>query len=147
MYAPVAAVETQLITDAKERARTLLRTLSVIQELSVDAACERVALAVERYYADLLDELVASVFSADGPDSTPWLRQRYAELVLDFATSIRSLEANAVRRHAIAQVLQNKVLESERRLRSVLNVLGPLTLPDDTTDVSLPARVSSRNGQ
>src|SRR3954449_9644846 len=120
----------QLIISARTRGGDLLRTLENSPAQPLDVARERAAAAVQQYSAQLIDELVASL-SPGSPSEVARLKSSYTELALDFAQSVRDLEPEAERRHEIAQAVQFKLLESERRLRSLLEALAP-SLPADS---------------
>ena len=87
-------------------------------------ARERAAGAVQQYSSQLTDELVSSM-SASSPSEVAKVKSCYTDLALEFAQSVRDLEPDAERRHEIAQAIQNKILESERRLRLLLEALAP----------------------
>ncbi|MEN3336429.1 MAG: hypothetical protein V7647_105 [Acidobacteriota bacterium] len=136
-----SGVGTQLVTSARERGGVLLRGLEDVPTEPLDSARDRAAAAVEHYCADLIDELVASA-SLSGPS----IKQCYTELALSFAKSVRDLEPDAERRHAIAQAIQFKILQSERRLRSVLESLGVGQPEAVASDRPHPPEVSSDDG-
>jgi len=117
-------VSDQLITSARIRGGELLRTLENSPEQPLDVTLERAAGAVQQYCAQLIDELVASLPS-NSPSDLARLKSRYTEVALEFAQSVRDLEPDSERRHDIAQAIQFKLLESERRLRSLLDALAP----------------------
>jgi len=114
----------QLIISARTRGADLLRTLENTPAQPLDVSRERAAVAVQQYTAQLIDELVASL-SAGSPSEMARLKSHYTELALEFAQSVRDLEPDSERRHEIAQAIQFKLLESERRLRSLLEALAP----------------------
>jgi hypothetical protein len=114
----------QLITSARMRGGELLRTLGNSPAQPLDVALERAAGAVQQYCAQLIDDLVASLPS-NSPSDLARVKSRYTEVVLKFAQSVRDLEPDPDRRHEIAQAVQFKILQSERRLRSLLNALAP----------------------
>jgi hypothetical protein len=101
-----------------------LRALENSPAEPLDVALERAAGAVQQYCAQLIDELVASL-SSDSRSDLARVKSRYTELVLEFAQSVRDLEPDSERRHEVAQAVQCKILESERRLRSLLDALAP----------------------
>ena len=113
------SVRIQLIIAARERADALIYALQNSPRQPLDIARDRAAGAVQQFCAELMDELVASV-SFNSTSDAAKVKECYTELALDFAKSVRDLEADAERRHAIAQAIQYKILESERRLRAVL---------------------------
>lgn len=117
-------VDEQLIISARTRGCDLLRTLENSPRQPLDVARERAAGAVQQYSSQLTDELVSSM-SASSPSEVAKVKSCYTDLALEFAQSVRDLEPDAERRHEIAQALQNKILESERRLRLLLEALAP----------------------
>ena len=117
-------VDEQLIISARTRGSDLLRTLENSSRLPLDMARERAARAVQQYSTQLTDELV-SLMSASSPSEVAKVKSCYTELALEFAQSVRDLEPDPERRHEIAQAIQFKILESERRLRSLLEALAP----------------------
>ncbi len=120
METSTAALVPQLVCEARERARALISSLHDVPDTPIDVARDRAALSVQHYCERVMDELAAAVTTAS-PDEVALVKQRYTELALEFAKSVRDLEPDAARRHAVAQALQYKILESERRLRSVLD--------------------------
>jgi hypothetical protein len=122
MAPPAHGVVEKLIKDARERAEGSIRALQALPGEPIDVAQQRAGAAVEHYCADLLDALVAAASPKSIGDWT-WVKQRYSELALDFAKCIRDIEPDAGRRHAIAQAVQQEILEAERRLRAVLGAL------------------------
>jgi hypothetical protein len=125
-----AALVPQLVIDARERARAMICALQDTPNTPIEVARDRAAASVQQYCDGLMDELAAAVGTAS-PDAVALFRQRYTELALEFAQSVRDLEPDAARRHAVAQALQYKILESERRLRSVL---ARVTIPAECSD-------------
>jgi hypothetical protein len=145
MDATVPAAAVQLLNGARDRASELLSALRVLPALPLETACARAAGAVHQYCSELLDELVTPVFLLTAAAGGSWVRQNYAQLAVDFAKSVRDLEADSLRRHALAQVLQNKILDSERRLRLVLDALSARP-PISTADGRSLLKVSSQTG-
>jgi hypothetical protein len=117
-------VEHQLIVSARDRAQGLLNELRGSPEQPLEIARDRAAAAVERHSAQLIDELVSST-SPDSALHPLRVKECYAQLALEFANAVRDLEPDSERRHAIAQAVQYKILESERRLRAVMEALAP----------------------
>jgi hypothetical protein len=117
-------VDDQLIISARSRGCDLLRALKNSPGQRLHVARERAAAAVQQYSAQLTDELVSSL-STSSPSEVAKIKSCYTELALEFAQSVRDLEPDSERRHEIAQAIQFKILESERRLRSLLEALAP----------------------
>ena len=90
----------------------------------LEVARGRAASAVQVYSTRLTDELVASLASSS-PSEVARVKSCFTDLALEFAQSVRDLEPDAERRHEIAHAIQFKILESERRLRSLLDALVP----------------------
>ena len=130
METPPATLVPLLVSAARERADALICALQDSPNAPIDVARDRAAIAVQQYCEQVMDELAAAVTTAS-PDEVALVKQRYTELALDFAKSVRDLEPDAARRHAVAQALQYKILESERRLRSVL---ARVTIPAECSD-------------
>lgn len=130
MEIPPAALVPQLVSDARERARAMVCALHDSPNTPIEVARERAAASVQQYCEHVMDELAATVDRAS-PEAVALFKHRYTELALDFAKSVRDLEPDAARRHAVAQALQYKILESERRLRSVLD---RVTIPAECSD-------------
>jgi hypothetical protein len=117
-------VDDQLIISARTRGCELLRTLENSPTQPLDVARDCAAGAVQQYSTQLIDELVSSL-SSNSPSEVATVRSCYSELVLEFAQSVRDIEPNSERRHEVAQAIQFKILEAERRLRSLLEALAP----------------------
>jgi hypothetical protein len=124
MDVPVPSDVLQLIGAARERADALICALESLRGEPIEVARERAAATVQQYCTQLLDQLSVSLPSASDEERIAWLKRRYAELAMDFAKSVCQIETDAARRHAVAQAVQQQVLELERRLRSVLEALG-----------------------
>jgi hypothetical protein len=122
MQIQFSAVESNLIRSARRRAASALAVLRTSSDPTLEAACERSAAAVQQYCDELMDELVAAASSSSSSEAAR-VKDCYTEVALGFAKSVRDLEKDAERRHAIAQAVQYKILESERRLRSLLEAL------------------------
>ena len=116
----LARLVPELVVAARERARVLICALQDSPNTPIDVARERAAASVQQYCERVMDELAPTVDTAS-PETVVLFKQRYTELALEFAKSVRDLEPDAARRHAVAQALQYKILESERRLRSLLD--------------------------
>src|SRR4051812_21534020 len=112
-------MDTQLISSSRDRAGKLLGVLKDSPGQPLEVARDRAARAVEQYSNRLIDELVASLPS-NSASGAARVKSCFTELALEFAQSVRDLEPEAHRRHDIAQAIQFKILESERRLRSLL---------------------------
>lgn len=145
---------TQLISDARERAALLIAALKALRDEPIEVARERAATTVNQYCGELLESLSAAASSLSGTapgaaaatlpstDRVGWIKQRYAELAMDFAQSVCQIETDAARRHAVAQAVQQQILELERRLRTALDALGASAETPVPDAVSPPAGVS-----
>ncbi len=118
-----AALVPRLVIEARERARAMICALQDSPNTPIEVARDRAAASVQQYCDGLMDELAAAVGTAS-PDAVALFRQRYTELALEFAQSVRDLEPDAARRHALAQAIQYKVLQAEQRLRGLLKALS-----------------------
>src|SRR3954470_19234166 len=118
------SIDQHLISSARDLARRLLGALADLPGQPLDVARSRAAEAVEQYSTQLIDELVAAVPSNSTSEGAR-VKSCYTELALEFAQSVRDLEPDPERRHDIAHAIQFKILESERRLRSLLEALAP----------------------
>jgi hypothetical protein len=134
-------VGTQLISDARERAALLIAVLQALRDEPIEVARERAAATVNQYCGDVLESLSAAAATLPGTDRVGWIKQRYAELAMDFAQSVCQIETDAARRHAVAQAVQQQILELERRLRAALDALGG-SAETPVPAVSPPAGVS-----
>ena len=133
METQLSGLGIQFIRSARRRAQTLVHTLEHSHREPLDVARDQAAAAVEQYCAALTDELVASASSISVSGAK--LKECYTALALAFAKSVRDLEPDPERRHAIAQAILFKILQSERRLRAVMEALsdGDQGAPSGTT--------------
>lgn len=122
---PDAALGPQLVSEARARARAMICDLQDSPNTPIDVARERAGASVQQYCEGLMDELVASLGTSSGHEAIASVRRRYTELALEFAKSVRDVETDAARRHAVAQAIQYKVLQAEHRLRALLECIMP----------------------
>lgn len=116
-----SAAQRQLIGDARARAAASLREFvdGTAPREGVKVTCSRAADTLERYCADLLQVMLATIRPGT-PDDAAWLRTQYLALIVEFGSAIRDAIGDSETRHAAAQNIQYTVLENERRLRPAL---------------------------
>ena len=98
-----------------------LSRLRALNRVPLDVLVETASAAVDHYADDLLAEVRASVPSDLTTEAASPVKKCYTELVLEFGRSVRDAETDSVRRHAVAQAVQQKVLEAERRVRTLFS--------------------------
>ena len=121
MTTPSPAAETELIRVARERQAALLVALSDDAVPGTPAAdqCDLAGTAVDRYCAPLLEELLAATGPLDAAEAE-WVRTRYVQLMLEFATAACNVVQEPGLRHTVAQAIQCRILWHERHVRTVL---------------------------
>ena len=119
MGIPDPHLENYLIGNARERARELLTSFSAdhVADVGTEVLCARVGALFENYCA-VLDGLQNAVLPVDAEEAR-WVHDHYVPLMVEFATALRDAIADSKARHAAAQLIQCKVLEHERQLRTV----------------------------
>jgi len=135
MGIPDPNLENYLISSARARAAELLTAFAAdhVADVGTDVLCARVSAAFEEYCGGLLDGLKNAVLPVEAAEAR-WVRDHYVPLMVEFATALRDAIVDSKARHAAAQLIQCKVLEHERQLRSVLEPSStPVSAPELTS--------------
>jgi hypothetical protein len=125
---------------------TCVRGITLMGSDSISpASLDHVANVLQQYCDDLLEELTASLPPTLNAETAGAVRICYTDLILNFARSLRDAEVDPGRRHAVAQPIQQKVLEAERRLIQFLDAATASDRPSSTDDDGPRPGVSSPN--
>lgn len=129
MVIPFEPLEARLRRQTAERAQTCLADFCRRHKVWASGAvplsrlCTDAGDALDWYAVELFDVLLSGAHTCDGP--APWVLDMYHEAIAAVAAALRDAVGDAAARHAVAQVLQARVLRIEVRARRLAARLPP----------------------
>jgi hypothetical protein len=124
---PDTRVEARLISDAVAARQ---RIVDVIAQSYTHGGADAKTLSasagtnLDQYAHDLLHRLIDAARGGWDDQAADWVRQRYHDCLSALGMSLRDLIHESGPRHAVAQALQQRMLEAELRLEHALNAVG-----------------------
>lgn len=112
-----SAAQAALIAKGRGTLHRLAEELAGLASAEPDVLCSRALAAIDAV-ANELARFIAEVQPSSLEELAP-LRKEYLNLMVEFASRVRDGVPEQAKRHAIVQRLQCKILEQERKLRSV----------------------------
>jgi hypothetical protein len=123
---PDARIQERLLSDAVAARQ---RIVDVIALKYTDGSADAQTLSasagsnLDQYAHDLLHRLIDAARGAWDDQAAEWVRERYHDCLSALGMSLRDLILESGPRHAVAQALQQRMLEAELRLEHALDTI------------------------
>ena len=124
---PDTRIEERLLSDAVAARQ---RIVDVVAQSYTHGAADAKLLSasagssLDQYAHDLLHRLIDAARGGWDDQAADWVRQRYHDCLSALGMSLRDLIRESGPRHAVAQALQQRMLEAELRLEHALNAIA-----------------------
>ncbi|HEX2454412.1 MAG TPA: hypothetical protein VHI99_11985 [Vicinamibacterales bacterium] len=123
---PDARIEERLLSEAVAARQRIVDVIALkythgsadAQTLSASAGSN-----LDQYAHDLLHRLIDAARGAWDDQAADWVRERYHDCLSALGMSLRDLILESGPRHAVAQALQQRMLEAELRLEHALDTI------------------------
>jgi hypothetical protein len=123
---PDARIQERLLSDAVAARQRIVDVIALTythgsadaQTLSASAGSN-----LDQYAHDLLHRLIDAARGAWDDQAADWVRERYHDCLSALGMSLRDLILESGPRHAVAQALQQRMLEAELRLEHALDTI------------------------
>jgi|RhiMetdeSRZDD1v2_1073273.scaffolds.fasta_scaffold242399_1 hypothetical protein len=124
---PDLRIENRLLSDAVAARQRIVDVIALkytqggvdAQALSASAGSN-----LDQYAHDLLHRLIDAVRGRWDEEAADWVRQRYHDCLSALGMSLRDLILESGPRHALAQALQQRMLEAELRLEHTISAIA-----------------------
>jgi len=124
---PDQRIENRLLSDTAAARQRILDVIALkytqggvdAQTLSASAGSN-----LDQYAHDLLHRLIDAARAKWDEEAADWVRQRYHDCLSALGMSLRDLILESGPRHALAQALQQRMLEAELRLEYAINAIA-----------------------
>jgi hypothetical protein len=120
---PDTRIEQRLLSDAVAARQRIVDVIALkYTEASADAHTLSASAGsnLDQYAHDLLHRLIEAARGGWDEQAAEWVRQRYHDCLSALGLSLRDLILESGPRHAVAQALQQRMLEAELRLEHAL---------------------------